>query len=294
MPERAWMRFLPDELRAQAARDMAELTEVRLRAGRPAQLVAGKRRWFTENAVSPEQLREIAVSMMEYSYYAREGELSQGYFTLRDGCRVGVGGAFSASDGGYRLSSIGSLCIRIARERPGCAKKVLSHILENGRVCSALILSPPGMGKTTLLRDLARSLSLRNYIVAIADERGEIAAMQNGEPSLDVGPGTDVIGGCPKHLAMEYLIRSMAPEVLIADELGGRRDPEAVCEAARQGVQVIASAHARDLSDLAHGFRAGLLRAGTFEYVFALGERPGRLAAAWKKGARGEYESMGG
>ena len=77
MPERAWMRFLPDELRAQAARDMAELTEVRLRAGRPAQLVAGKRRWFTENAVSPEQLRAIAVGMMEYSYYAREGELSQ-------------------------------------------------------------------------------------------------------------------------------------------------------------------------------------------------------------------------
>ena len=107
MPECAWMRFLPDELRAQAARDMAELTEVRLRAGRPAQLVAGKRRWFTENAVSPERLREISVGMMEYSYYAREGELSQGYFTLRDGCRVGVSGVFSASGGGYRLSSIG-------------------------------------------------------------------------------------------------------------------------------------------------------------------------------------------
>lgn len=294
MPERCWMRFLPDELRAQAALEMAELTELRLRAGRPAQLVSGIRRRFTETIVSPERLREIAVGMMEFSYYARESELSQGYFTLRDGCRVGVSGAFSASGGGYRLASIGSLCIRIARERPGCAQEILNCVLKDGRLSGALILSPPGMGKTTLLRDLARLLSMRNYIVAIADERGEIAALQNGAPSLDVGPGTDVIDGCPKHLAIAYLIRSMAPEVLIADELGNRRDPEAVCEAARQGVAVIASAHAGTLSDLARGAHAMLLHSGAFEYVFALGGRPGKTVAGWKRNARGEYESMGG
>ena len=292
MPELEWTRFLPEAV-ADAIQKRAErLTEVRLRAGRETQLKTPEDEAWVPPVLTPEEIRRIAVDMMENSYYACENQLARGYFTMRDGCRVGVAGAFSENGDQYALSAIGSMCIRIARERKGCARKLFECVKSENGISNALIISPPGLGKTTLLRDLARLISESGRIVGIADERGEIAAARFGVPRMDVGARTDVIDGCRKHIAMLNLIRSMSPEVILTDEIGDERDRIAVLEAVRRGVNVIATAHARDMDDLSRGSRQELLRDGLFEYVFVLSDRPGNISAIWKRDAREGYRMI--
>ncbi len=292
MPELEWTRFFPEAV-ADAIQKRAErLTEVRLRAGWETQLKTPEDETWVPPVLAPEEIRRIAVDMMENSYYACENQLANGYFTMRCGCRVGVAGTFSENGGQYALNAIGSMCIRIARERKGCAQELFEHVERENGISNALIISPPGLGKTTLLRDLARLISESGRIVGIADERGEIAAARFGVPKMDVGARTDVIDGCRKHIAMLNLIRSMSPEVILTDEIGDARDRIAVREAARRGVNVIATAHARDMDDLSRGSLRELLQDGLFEYVFVLSERPGNIGAIWKRNAQEGYRRI--
>ena len=292
MPELEWTRFFPEAV-ADAIQKRAErLTEVRLRAGWETQLKTPEDETWVPPVLAPEEIRRIAIDMMENSYYACENQLANGYFTMRCGCRVGVAGAFSENGGQYALNAIGSMCIRIARERKGCAQELFEHVERENGISNALIISPPGLGKTTLLRDLARLISESGRIVGIADERGEIAAARVGVPKMDVGARTDVIDGCRKHIAMRNLIRSMAPEVILTDEIGDARDRIAVREAARRGVNVIATAHARDMDDLSRGSLRELLQDGLFEYVFVLSERPGNIGAIWKRNTQEGYRQI--
>ena len=196
---------------------------------------------------------------------------------MKNGCRVGVGGSFVFSDDGkYRLKAIGSLCIRIAGEAIGCAGKLVDELLKDGPT-NTLVLSGPGCGKTTLLRDAARILSRNGYRVGIADERHEIAACIDGKPSFDVGPRCDIVDGCPKAMAMEILIRSLNPQVIITDELGNAHDVYAIREAARMGVTVIASAHASEIEVFEKGRMGTLLKEGLFPLVALLDNMPGRI-----------------
>ena len=278
MAEREWLRCLPKDA-ADAARGAKEtLTELRLRADRPAQLCSAEGDRFLDAPISAQELREIAVRLMEHSYYAREDELAQGFFTLSEGSRAGVSGTY-VSRGGEVLSlrEIGSLCIRFAREMPGCAQKLTQLIAPDANLRSALVVSPPGLGKTTMLRDAARLLSEAGWNVGIADERHELAACLRGVPTLNVGPRTDVADGCPKAQGMERLLRSMAPDVLITDELGPE-DVKAVSLALHRGVAVLASCHARTADEVLRGFAGPLLGEGGFERIVLLGGAPGHIA----------------
>ena len=145
------------------------------------------------------------------------------------------------------LRSLSSVSIRIARQRPGAALPLLSGLMEGGRLCSTLIAAPPGMGKTTLLRDLVRCISdgdgtppLR---VGLADERGEVAALYGGVPQLRVGQRTDVIEGCPKAQGAMLLLRAMNPQVLAMDEITAPEDVGALLTAAGCGAALLATAH---------------------------------------------------
>lgn len=255
------------------------IINIRLRVGRPIQV-----QWHEGNAEMGEAMTGVCLSdtvsaMLQHSMYAWEDELGNGYFTLSNGSRAGVTGNFCAERGVVHLTNIGSVCVRVARSVPGCAKEIVREMLAEGQPESTILLSPPGMGKTTLLRDSARMLSDKGFFVAIADERGEIAACRNGKPSLDVGIHTDVADGIPKALAMQRLIRTMSPDVLITDEIGGEEDARAVRDAVRMGVCVMASAHARHFADAC--FRPSLKRLltdGSFPKAFVLGGAPGQIA----------------
>jgi len=260
------------------------LREIRLRAGAPVQLIGEDGEWLSESAVDAAWIGRAADALAAHSLYARDEELRQGYLSLADGSRAGVCGRLAAERGQIgRMTAIRSLCVRLARARRGCADRWMPWLYEAGRPLGVLVLSPPGLGKTTLLRDIARQFSTgtawgRGVCVAVADERRELS----GSGHLDLGPRTDVMEDCPKAGAVAMLVRAMAPDVIVTDELGQAAEAEALLEAARCGVKPAATAHARDL-DAARGRRtlSRLLSAGLFERIIVLSGGVGRVGGIY-------------
>lgn len=260
--------------------DDGTLTEVRLRIGQPVEVRVASGGRLVGPEVTRQELDELLLQMTGYSIYACEERIRQGFFTLPEGHRVGLTGRYASDKGGVvGLTGALSMCIRVARAIPGAADPLMPRLIEGGRLKSALILSPPGLGKTTMLRDAARQLSLKGYRVALADERGELAApAAGGLPTMALGPRCDVATGADKAQLIERLVRSMAPDVVVTDELGGEGDARAVYEAACAGVAVLASAHAADFpSARRKRGLAPLLEDGPFEVFAVLGGAPGRI-----------------
>ena len=231
--------FLPEEQKASAE-------EIRLRCGGGATLLLGEGELALPGTVSAAELAETVERVTKGSFYAAEESLRKGYFTAEGGFRVGFGGSVVCREGactGFR--SISSLCIRIPRAVACVEDGLLAALRER----SVLIYSVPGAGKTTFLRDLIRRLSDGGKTVALADERGELAALSGGVPQFDVGCRTDVLEGCPKGVAAEMLLRTMAPQVLALDELGAGDIPP-LTRGAVSGVRLLATAHASSRTEL--------------------------------------------
>lgn len=185
------------------------------------------------------------------------------------------------------MKDFSGICFRVAREVINCAQTLLAQICtgSHGTAVNTLIISPPRCGKTTVLRDLARLLSLgsklsRGQNVVIVDERSEIAGCYRGVPQLDVGPRTDVLDSCPKALGMMMAIRSLSPQVIITDEIGSRQDLQAINDCVNAGVAVITSIHAENLEDVKkRPLLNELLNSGVFKTLVVLSRRngPGRV-----------------
>ncbi|MFF2482044.1 stage III sporulation protein AA [Paenibacillus sp. NPDC058071] len=293
--------LLPLELKAVLERlpdtALAQLEEIRIREGRPLEIgLRGQSRFATadgalrlsaEGAYKPtgDLCRKLLERITNYSLYAMEEELKRGFITVAGGHRIGLAGR-TVLDGGHvrGIRDIGGFNIRIAREIVGSANPLLPKLLDRERktIRSALILAPPQQGKTTLIRDIARSVSYgfwgrgveaawQGRKVGIVDERSEIAACVRGIPTFDIGPRTDVMDACPKAEGMMMLLRSMSPEVIVVDEIGRAEDGEAIREAGHAGAAVIATAHAYDLTDaLGRPLLRSLLEEGTFELIVEL------------------------
>ncbi|ASA23136.1 stage III sporulation protein AA [Paenibacillus donghaensis] len=274
-----WLQLFPEKVRsllvALPLSLLSKVEEIRVREGRPLEInYSGKYHFLGANGAlthTPEEAykpdREDSHRLLDlisnHSLYTMEEELRKGFITIPGGHRIGLAGRTVLSGGGVEhLRDITGFNVRIAREVPGVADGVLPYLLDRGRqrIMHTLILSPPQHGKTTLLRDLARQISSGDpspreqgrpgLKVGIVDERSEIAGSRRGIPAFDVGPRTDVLDGCPKAEGMMMMIRSLSPDVIIADELGRREDADAVTEALNAGISVVASAHGKEVTEL--------------------------------------------
>ncbi len=196
------------------------------------------------------QLDELLEKITKSSLYSLKDEIRNGYITIEGGHRVGITGTAVTEEGEVEfIKNISALNIRLATEILGASDSVMADIADGG-IKNTLIISPPGCGKTTLLRDIVRSLSDMGYFVSIADERCEIAAMSDGMSAFDIGSRTSVLENCPKAYAMKTLLRSMSPDVIVTDELGDKSDASAVVEIINSGVSVIATVHGRSMEQI--------------------------------------------
>lgn len=206
--------------------------------------------------MSKRELSETMEYIANYSMYAYEEELRQGFLTIRGGHRVGVSGKAVVEQGRIRsIKDISFLNVRISHEVRGCANPVMSCLAGDGEVRHTLIISPPGCGKTTLLRDIIRQISDggihgRGRTVGVVDERSEIGGAYQGIPQNDLGIRTDLLDACPKAEGMMMLIRSMAPEVLAVDEIGSEEDIHALRSAINCGCRILATVHGNSLRDV--------------------------------------------
>lgn len=271
-----------------------EIQEIRLRINRPlivrtskGEVYLDEQGKFTGNIkqahhVSECELEQLLMHLCHDSPYAFEDELRQGFITAPGGHRVGVAGqAVLETDGTIRtLKHIYYINIRIAHQMFGISESILPYLYEQGQLKNCLIVSPPGCGKTTLLRELVRRISDGNCYgegvsVGVVDERSEIAGSYLGQPQNDLGSRTDVLDACPKVQGMMLLLRSMSPRVIAVDELGSKADVEALRTACACGSHIIATVHGTDPADVAYKFPE-LGNSRIFECVVVLGRQEGK------------------
>lgn len=237
-------RELSDALNLQKEEVLSHLEEIRAHKGRKLELVSAGKRVFLPVMMDPQRIEQLLAALSGYALYRCERELAQGYLPVGGGHRAGVCGRMVMEDGMWRMSEVTSLCIRISRHVPGAAAPVYDQLLkETGSIRRVLFLGEPGSGKTTVLRDAAIYLAEERGIhVAAADERDELFT---GTSCARV----DVFSGMDKAQAMTMLLRSMAPQAIVTDEIGRMEDARAVEDIARCGVGLMASAHAGSLTE---------------------------------------------
>lgn len=215
-----------------------DLQEIRIRAGKSILLKTRQADIVIDYKISTNEILQILERLCENSIYAYKNQICEGFLTVKGGHRIGITGTAVTEDGKIlNLKYVTSLNFRIAREVIDCSKHLLKEIidLENNSIYNTLIVSPPGKGKTTMLRDIIRNISngineihFKGMTCGVVDERGEIAAMYKGVPQNDIGLRTDVIENISKAKGIKMLIRSMAPEVIACDEIGSKEDVQAI------------------------------------------------------------------
>lgn len=254
------LEILPSHIRdvIKNIKDIQEIQEIRLKVNKPLIIQIGNDELITSLIISSQDLKLILQYISNYSIYAYEEEIKQGYITIKGGHRVGICGSCVIEKNTIKtIKSISSLNIRICKEVIGCSNKIIPYIFRDNRIMNTIIISPPRCGKTTLLRDITRNLSqgmkeinLDGKKVCVIDERSEICGCYNGVPQMDVGIRTDVFDNCPKADGIMMAIRSMSPEVIVCDEIGTLRDMESIIMALNSGVNLITSIHGFGIEDL--------------------------------------------
>jgi len=272
--------LLPKPFRARAETLSAEkkhaAEEFRLRIGFPAAIrFPDGESTISEEPVTKQMLQEVLERASRASVHAVTEQLRQGFLTAPGGIRVGVCGTAVMQEEIRTIRDVSSLCIRIPRQLPAAGKEIMPQLCAGG---SVLILSPPGGGKTTLLRELVRNVSDGGARVCVADERGEIAGMYCGKPQFDIGRCTDVLCAAPKAEAAMLLLRAMGPDVVAMDEISAPKDICAVEQLIGCGVRVFATAHADDFGDFLNKQPAmrDLAERGAFQTVVCICSRSPR------------------
>lgn len=249
----------------------SRIEEIRLRNGCPLSIYLDGMDYFvTEDSklldntkysyiVEEKDILNTFFLITNHSVYAFMEDIKKGYLTVTGGHRVGLGGkVIYDKDGIENINSISSLNIRIARQKKGISNSLIPYFLDSdNNLLNTLIISPPQCGKTTLLRDIVRNLSdgfnlNKGFKISLIDERSEIAGLYNGLPQMDVGIRTDVLDGCMKSDGIMMVIRAMSPDIIAVDEIGGSDEIQAIYEALKAGIKLIATIHGNGLDDIRH------------------------------------------
>lgn len=259
-----------------------DVQEIRLRMNQNVCIRVKNQNIEIPRIVSQKDIREVINFVSNYSMHAYENELRQGFITIEGGHRVGVAGQVLTEKGNVKnMKHISSINIRISHEIKHCADQVMPYVVQNNRVYHTLIISPPRCGKTTLLRDLIRQISDANANVGVVDERSELAGCYQGIPQNDVGCHTDVLDACPKTEGMLMLIRSMSPDVIAIDEIGGMEEVDAMKYAMHCGVKMLATVHGESMEEIRKKpLFEQLIKEHCFEryVVLKTGKRVGEIA----------------
>lgn len=265
MKEDRILNVLPRSIRMilkQEELEYEHLQEIKLRVEKPLLLLYRGGELILERQrgqpyyVTKEDVREMMEYVSNYSLYAYEEEMKQGFITIEGGHRIGMTGQAIVERGKVKnLKHISSINMRLSHEIIGCADKVFPYITNNRNLYHTLIVSPPRCGKTTLLRDMIRQISsgnayLNGMSVGVVDERSEIGGSYMGVAQNDLGIRTDVLDGCPKAEGMIMLIRSMGPQVIAVDEIGGAEDIGAIAYAMHCGCKMLATVHGQSIEEL--------------------------------------------
>ncbi|MFR5600984.1 MAG: stage III sporulation protein AA [Lachnospiraceae bacterium] len=248
--------------------DFEQVQEIRLRVQAPLLILYQNREYYLTGAgklsgnseeayvVSRQELRETMEYISNYSLYAFEEEMKQGFITIQGGHRIGIAGKTVMDDSHVRaMKFISFINVRLSHQVKGCSQPVLPYLYEDGEILHTLIISPPRCGKTTLLRDLIRQISNGNerqegLTVGVVDERSEIGACYQGIPQNELGIRTDILDCCPKAQGMMMMIRTMSPRVIAVDEIGSREDLEAMEYVMNCGCKLLATVHGKSIDDM--------------------------------------------
>lgn len=255
------LRYFPDKIRVVLENEINNnlvIEEIRIRNSKPIILKLNNSEKIINYIVQTEDVLNILQSICENSIYSYQNQICEGFITIKGGHRIGItGSAVIENNQVKNLNYISNLNFRIARQIIGCSNNIIKEIInkEENTIYNTLIVSPPGAGKTTLLRDIIRNLSngteeLTGKNIGVVDERGEIVAMYKGIPQNDLGIRTDIIENIKKSIGMKMLIRSMAPEIIVADEIGSKEDVQEINYAVCSGIKGIFTAHGNSLEDL--------------------------------------------
>lgn len=270
-------RILPNKISSLInTNKLKELQEIRIRTNRQAILKYDNEEIITDYKPTEKEVVQVLQMLCDNSIYSYQTQICNGFITLYGGHRVGITGNIAMKDGRVsNINYISSLNFRIAKEIIGVSDSIIEFIVNKNdinflntgnenindsaqnsnnkhelEINNTLIVSKPGAGKTTLLRDLVRNISNLGFTTSLIDERGEISAMYKGVPQNDVGLRTDVMDNITKSLGMRIAVRSMSPQVIVADEIGTKDDIDAINYGICSGVKGIFTAHAGDINEL--------------------------------------------
>lgn len=273
--------FSTNLVRAMSNVNFDKVEEIRIRIDRPVILRTGVNEIVLNYKVTSDEILNILQSFCNNSIYTYQNQICNGFITIYGGHRVGISGSVVVKDGKVsNVNNLYSLNIRIAKEIQNASSQVLQYVVDTSQnsIFNTLIVSAPGGGKTTVLRDIVNKISngipeinFKGITVSVIDERSEIAAMHRGIPQNDVGVRTDVLDNIPKTIGIKMAIRSLAPKVIVADEIGNKDDAQVINYAICSGVKCIFTAHGNSIQDLNLNPELNkLITIGAFERIIFL------------------------
>ena len=232
---------------------------------------------YLKQIIAGQELIDFIISVTtKNSLYAFDEQIKNGFIITENGIRIGLCGTAVVSDDKIKLiKNITSLNIRIGHLINDCAREIMPYLVFGNHAKNTLVLSSPGEGKTTLLRDIILNLSNKYNIpnIMVIDEKFELAGEKQ---NYNLGKNIDVMQGANKNFSFFDSIKVMNPSVIATDELVTEKDIEGVKFAIKSGVSVIATAHAKNLDELkSKMYFKNLIEEKYFERFVVLSKRNG-------------------